>query len=130
MPVCRPWLIPVAIVLISQFAEIQSARAQAVGEYLADGLTLILGSEKARITYMGERCIGDFSGDVIRQHDRIMLVDLTAELSPECVFTLTGGQHGTIIIEQGEGCTTYHGAECSLSGQVHLKKHNQSQKVR
>lgn len=120
MPVCRPWLMPILIVLMFLVAAIQAAYAQAVGEYQANGLTLILGSEKARITYMGERCIGDFSGDVIRQHDRIMLVAPTAELSPECVFTLTADQHGTIIIEQGEGCTTYHGAECSLSGTVSL----------
>lgn len=119
MPVCRPWLIPVAIVLIFQFAAIQGAQAQELGEYHADGLTLILGSEKARIIYMGKRCVGDFTGRVVKHSDRITLSDPNTELAPECVVTLREVDPGTVVIEQGQGCTAYHGAACSISGTVH-----------
>lgn len=124
MPVYRPWLIPVAIVLISQFAAIQGAQAQELGEYRADGLSLILGHEKARITYMGERCIGDFTGRVVRHSDRITLSDPNTELAPECVVTLREVDPGTVVIEQGIGCTAYHGAACSISGAVHRIHYN------
>lgn len=120
IPMIKRWQMRVLIFFVSMFALIKAAEAQAVGEYNQGGLTLVLGDDKARITYMGERCIGDFTGYVTKYHDRITLSDPNAELSPECIFTLIVDQHESIIIDQGQGCTTYHGAECSLSGVVYL----------
>lgn len=95
-----------------------SAEEFATGEYEGGNLTLMLGVEKARITYIGERCIGDFTGRVTRHSDRMTLSDPNYELAPECVFTLTERASGGIGIEQGSGCTAYHGAACSLTGTV------------
>lgn len=99
-------------------ASTSSAEEFTPGEYEGGNLTLMLGDEKARITYIGERCIGDFTGRVTRHSDRITLSDPNSELAPECVFTLTESASGGIEIEQGVGCTAYHGAACSLSGVV------------
>lgn len=98
---------------------VASAEEFATVKYEGGNLTLMLGDEKARITYIGERCIGDFTGRISRHSDRITLSDPNSELAPECVFTLTESASRGIGIEQGNGCTAYHGAACSLAGEVH-----------
>ena len=67
----------ISLVLCIDTASSALVKAQGItnGEYYQDGLTLVLGNEKARITYMGPRCIADFTRRVTRHSDRIILSD-------------------------------------------------------
>ena len=110
----------ISLVLCIVTASSALVKAQGItnGEYYQDDLTLVLGNKKARITYMGPRCIADFTGRVTRHSDRIILSDPNTEVAPGCIVTLTQNSSGSVTIEQGLGCLAYHGAACSLSGEV------------
>ncbi|WP_340261042.1 lysozyme inhibitor LprI family protein [Roseobacter sp. HKCCA0882] len=84
-------------------------------------LSLRLGQNRARIIIGSERCLGEFWGVVTRHSDHISLTDPNPRgrlLAPECEFELWPLINGGYRIEQGNGCTAYHGAMCDLSGVV------------
>ena len=110
--------VSLALCIVTASSALMKAQGITHGEYYQDGLTLVLGEEKARITYMGPRCIADFTGRVTRHSDRIISSDPNTEVAPGCIVTLTQNSSGSVAIEQGLGCIAYHGAACSLSGEV------------
>ena len=110
--------ISLVLCIVTASSALVKAQGITLGEYFQDGLTLVLGGEKARITYIGPRCIADFTGRVTRHSDRIILSDPNMDVAPGCIVTLTQNNSGSVTIEQGLGCTAYHGAACSLSGEV------------
>ena len=110
--------ISLVLCIVTASSALVKAQGITLGEYFQDGLTLVLGGEKARITYIGPRCIADFTGRVTRHSGRIILSDPNMDVAPGCIVTLTQNNSGSVTIEQGLGCTAYHGAACSLSGEV------------
>jgi hypothetical protein len=89
-------------------------------------LSLILGEFEASISVGTPKCLGDFSGIVTKHDDRLTVIDPNRRLSgPECEFTLWPQGDRAFWIEQGEGCTPYHGAMCSLQGYVELQRTSQ-----
>jgi hypothetical protein len=89
-------------------------------------LLLRLGEFEASISVGTPECLGDFSGAVTKHDDRLTVIDPNRRLSgPECEFTLWPQGDRAFLIEQGEGCTSYHGAMCSLQGYVELQSTSQ-----
>ena len=71
------------------------------------------------ITYGSQNCIGEFSGNITNHGSYLTAVDLNgAGFASECIFTIIPDGENAYRIEQGVGCTGYHGAFCELSGRV------------
>ncbi|MDB9943431.1 hypothetical protein OAD19_00040 [Octadecabacter sp.] len=97
-----------------------------VSEDEDDILSLILSEFEASISVGTPECLGDFSGVVTKHDDRLTVIDPNRRLrGPECEFTLWPQGDRAFLIEQGEGCTPYHGATCSLQGYVELQSTSQ-----
>jgi uncharacterized protein YecT (DUF1311 family) len=80
--------------------------------------TMWLTDTKVEILYASQECIGDFTGLITDHGSYLTAVDPNPALAPECVFTITPDGENAYLIEQGMGCTAYHGAACHLSGRV------------
>ena len=81
--------------------------------YEGDGLSLAIEGDRVTITYSGELCIGAFEGTVTQTSYG------TVAVAEGCEIELQRREDGGFDLQQGEGCTTYHGARCSLSGKVY-----------
>lgn len=81
--------------------------------YEGEGLRLAIEDERVTITYSGELCIGAFEGALTQTSYG------TVAVAEGCEIELQRREDGGVDLRQGEGCTTYHGARCSLSGTVY-----------
>lgn len=81
--------------------------------YEGEGLRLAIEDDRVTITYSGELCIGAFEGALTQTSYG------TVAVAEGCEIELQRREDGGVDLRQGEGCTTYHGARCSLSGKVY-----------
>ena len=76
------------------------------------------GSYRVEIsTTSGGGCMGVVSGTATASGDRMAFVgtDEDAGPGPQCRITLTRNGRG-LTLEEGEGCTDFHGAMCGFDG--------------
>lgn len=96
----------------ASFATASFAQDSFGTNYGGSGLQLIIDGSQATILYSGELCTGFFEGRlVINKHG-------ASVIGEECEIAIHVREDGSLDLQQGIGCTTYHGARCSLTGIV------------
>lgn len=83
------------------------------GRYSGSGLEVTFSKDQAEITYAGHLCIGHLEGHVEKRSTGWFIV------AENCEISLSLRDDGGLDLDQGPGCTTYHGARCNLSGLVY-----------
>ena len=89
------------------------AQGRLQGSYSNDGLFITFQKDRASVFYGGRLCIGDFEGQVEKRSDGFFVV------GNDCEIALTLQEDGGLNLQQGPGCSAWHGARCSLSGLVY-----------
>jgi hypothetical protein len=89
------------------------AQGSLQGRYSNDGLSITFLKDRASVFYGGRLCIGDFEGQVEKRSDGFFVV------GRDCEIALTLQADGGLNLQQGPGCSAWHGARCSLSGLVY-----------
>ena len=89
------------------------AQGRLQGSYSNDGLFITFEKDRASVFYGGRLCIGDFEGQVEKRSDGFFVV------GSDCEIALTLQEDGGLNLQQGPGCSAWHGARCSLSGLVY-----------
>lgn len=86
------------------------------GRYSNDGLSITFLKDRASVLYAGRLCIGDFEGQLEKRSDGFFVV------GHDCEIALTLQEDGGLNLQQGPGCSAWHGARCSLSGVVYPER--------
>jgi hypothetical protein len=81
--------------------------------YSGNGLEVTFRKDQAEITYAGHLCIGHLEGQVEKRSTGWFIV------AENCEISLSLRDDGGLDLDQGPGCTWYHGAYCNLSGLVY-----------
>jgi len=84
----------------------------AEGTYSSGGLTVVIDGGLVGITITEQGCIGAFDGEMREQEGMISFV------GDGCSIGVTKLGPFDFSMDQGPGCTYYHGAACDLSGYV------------
>ena len=92
------------------------AQGRLQGSYSNDGLFITFQKDRASVFYGGRLCIGDFEGQVEKRSDGFFVV------GRDCEIALTLQADGGLNLQQGPGCSAWHGARCSLSGLVYPER--------
>jgi hypothetical protein len=80
---------------------------------------VIITGNRIEVRYRGAACIGQFDG-FLRQEGPNLVAESDYEMGDRlCLITISEDQDGALHLEQGTGCSAYHGARCSLSGTVY-----------
>ena len=78
-----------------------------------------LGDDTVEISYASQQCIGEFRGKVIDNGGYLIAFDTdSTALATTCTFKISPAGENAYRIQQGKGCSPYHGATCNLSGRV------------
>lgn len=102
-----------ALLMLPLLASQGFAQGGLQGRYSGNGLEVTFRKEQAEITYAGHLCIGHMEGHVEKRSTSLFIV------AENCEISLSLGDDGGLDLEQGPGCTAYHGARCNLSGLVY-----------
>lgn len=86
------------------------------GRYSGNGLEVTFRKDQAEITYAGHLCIGHLEGHVEKRSTGLFIV------AENCEISLSLRDDGGLDLDQGPGCSWYHGARCSLSGVVYPER--------
>lgn len=92
------------------------AQGSPQGRYSSDGLSITFLKDQASVIYTGRLCIGDFEGQVEKRSDGFFVV------GRDCEIALMLQADGGLNLQQGPGCSAWHGARCSLSGVVYPER--------
>jgi hypothetical protein len=84
--------------------------------YSGNGLEVTFRKDQAEITYAGDLCIGHLEGHVEKRSTGWFIA------AENCEISLSLRDDGGLDLDQGPGCTWYHGARCSLSGLVYPER--------
>lgn len=107
-----------AMVLFLIAVPTDPSHAQVTGllqqSYSGNGLTLTIRKDQAEIFYAGHLCIGHLEDGRIEKRSAGLFI-----VAENCEIALTLREDGGLDLDQGPGCTWYHGARCSLSGRVY-----------
>lgn len=83
------------------------------------GEAVVIARNRIEIKYRGAGCIGQFEG-FLRQNGSKLVAESDHEMSDLfCLISILEDENGALHLEQGPGCSAYHGAKCSLSGTVY-----------
>lgn len=82
------------------------------GAYSSGGLNVVIDDGLVGVTYTGQGCIGAFDGEMREEAGRISFV------GQGCSISVTKLGPFDFSMDQGPGCSDYHGGACSLSGYV------------
>lgn len=82
------------------------------GTYTSGGLTVVIDKGLVGVTYAEQGCIGAFDGEMREEAGSISFV------GQGCSISVTKLGHFDFSMDQGPGCSDYHGAACGLSGYV------------
>lgn len=97
------------------------SKAQGAGplqhRYSGNGLELTIRKDQAEIFYAGYLCIGHLEDGRIEKRSTGLFI-----VAEDCEITVTLQEDGGVNLRQGYGCSTYHGARCSLSGSVYPER--------
>ena len=109
-----------SVMFVTEAALASDAKAK---EYFRDTETtshkMWLTDTSVEISYASQRCFGHFTGHITDHGSYLTAIASEyADLAPNCVFTITPDGENAYRIEQGFGCSAFHGAACSLSGRV------------
>ena len=87
--------------------------------YYHEGGVVIITGNRIEVRYRGAACIGQFEG-FLRQEGSNLIAESDYDMGETlCLITISEDQDGALHLEQGPGCSAYHGARCSLSGTVY-----------
>lgn len=97
-------------------------RFEGTFEYKTDGgsAEITLHRTKAKIYAVSVEvgapgCAGAITGTATRHDDALLFVgDKTESFNETCQLEIKR-KNGKLLVEEGEGCMTYHGASCSFS---------------
>lgn len=89
-----------------------NASSLAEGTYSSGGLTVVIDEGLVGVTYTGQGCIGAFDGEMREEAGSISFV------GQGCSISVTKLGPFDFSMDQGPGCSDYHGAACGLSGYV------------
>jgi hypothetical protein len=82
------------------------------GTYSSGGLTVVIEQGLVGVTYTGQGCIGAFDGEMREEAGSISFI------GQGCSISVTKLGPFDFNMDQGPGCSDYHGAACGLSGYV------------
>ncbi len=85
------------------------------GTYTNGGLSVVIDDGLVGVTVTEPGCIGSFDGEMREDSNGISFV------GDGCTISVTKLGAFDFSMEQGRGCSDYHGARCSLSGYVRRK---------
>jgi hypothetical protein len=102
-----------ALLMLPMLVEQGLAQGGLQGRYSGNGLKVIFRKDQAEITYAGHLCIGHLEGHVEKRSTGLFIV------AENCEISLSLRDDGGLDLDQGPGCTWYHGAYCNLSGLVY-----------
>ena len=108
---CRGFIY--ALLMLALLVGPSLAQGSLQGRYSNDGLSITFLKDRASVFYGGRLCIGDFEGQVEKRSDGFFVV------GRDCEIALTLQADGGLNLQQGPGCSAWHGARCSLSGLVY-----------
>lgn len=101
-----------------------TAIAQSSGEepqlYYHTGRIVVITGTRVEIRYSGSACIARFDGFLREEGSSLVAESGYAIGDTICLLTFTEDADGALNIQQGPGCSDYHGFRCSLSGTVYL----------
>lgn len=80
------------------------------------GFIGISGGRYALVQVKFDGCIGEVSGVVERVSERKMTFRSDPSEWGICTMQIDTSLTGSVVVVQGRGCTSYHGAACSFSG--------------
>jgi hypothetical protein len=84
---------------------------------IGERLRVVIENDKAEVTYRAIGCIGHFEADVVVDNNEIEFV------GPDCTISITKFGPDEFYMDQGLGCTVYHGAACDFNGHVRMNKY-------
>lgn len=110
----------IAILTLFGMAHTASADIIPSGEYTGKGdgsdMTMTVEGEKVSIFISATGCMGNAEGLYSAKDDKTWIARMT-DGTGACEITITDdGTH--YLINEGEGCSYFHGASCGFSGQV------------
>jgi hypothetical protein len=111
---CRGFIY--ALLILPLLVDQGFAQSGLQGRYSGNGLEVTLRKDQAEITYAGHLCLGHLEGHVKKQSTGWFIV------AENCEISLSLRDDGGLDLDQGPGCTWYHGAYCNLSGLVYPQR--------
>lgn len=91
------------------------------GFYLGYGenanLVMSVANGFATVHIKGESCVGGMDGSIRKIYDNYWMIE-SGDLDYPCEISMSKKPSSVFTIDQGKGCTHYHGAECGFSGYV------------
>lgn len=105
-----------ALLVLPIFVGQSLAQGSLLGSYSNDGLFITFDKDRASVFYGGRLCIGDFEGQVVKRSGNFFVI------GRDCEIALTLQADGGLNLQQGAGCSAWHGARCSLSGLVYPER--------
>ena len=112
--ICRGFIY--AMLMLPMLVGQGFAQSGLQGRYSENGLEVTFRKDQAEITYAGHLCIGHLEGQVEKRSTGLFIV------AENCEVSLSLRDDDSLDLDQGQGCTTYHGARCSLSGLVYPER--------
>lgn len=108
-----------AILTLSGWGAVAQQESDERRLYYNDGGLVIVTGNRIEVRYRGAACIGQFEG-FLRQDGSNLVAESDYDMGDTlCLITISENQDGALHLEQGTGCSDYHGARCSLSGTVY-----------
>lgn len=109
-----------AALMVFGLAQVASAESIPSGKYqgFGDGAEMIMTveGEKLRLSIAAQGCVGMAEGLHSAKDDKTW-VALMTDGTEACEIGITdGGDH--YLVDEGPGCSYFHGASCGFSGQV------------
>ncbi|QFU09859.1 hypothetical protein PARPLA_00578 [Rhodobacteraceae bacterium THAF1] len=91
------------------------------GSYSGNGdnasLSMFVQGQNANLILKGRGCLGEIQGRVDELSNGNWTVS-TAEFGQSCKVTMKQDGPLSYIVDQGPGCSSFHGAACGFSGYV------------
>jgi hypothetical protein len=97
----------------------QSPEMLASGSYSSGGLEVIIDGTAVGVTSSAVGCIGQLDGRMISDRGKIAFV--ADDFGLTCTISVKRLGRFDFSMEEGEGCSSFHGALCSFSGYVRRK---------
>jgi hypothetical protein len=108
-----------AIIMLNGWTAVAQQEPDDQRLYYHEGGVVIISGNRIEVRYRGAACIGQFEG-LLRQEGPNLVAESDYFMGArDCLITIAEDKDGALHLQQGPGCSDYHGARCSLSGTVY-----------
>lgn len=108
-----------AIFILSGWSAVAQQESDEQRLYYHEGGVVIITGNRIEVRYRGAACIGQFEGLLRREGPNLVAESDYLMGARDCLITIAEDKNGALHLQQGPGCSDYHGARCSLSGTVY-----------